>query len=139
MKKLLSALFILIILSGCAANKTIKIISPWARPGKLDGNSAAYFILENNTAQDDRLVGVASPVSEMSELHMTKMDAQNKMMMMPQEFVDIPSAGKLNFEPGGYHVMLLNLKKDLQVGETIKITLNFEKAGKIEIDVPVKN
>lgn len=138
MKTLLFALVSLMIMSGCTASETMKISSPWARPGKMDGNSAAYFMLENNTKVDDRLVGAESSVAETSELHMTKMDAENKMMMMPQEFIALPAEGKVNFEPGGYHVMLLNLKNDLQVGETIKMTLSFEKAGKIVLDVPVK-
>jgi len=138
MKKLLLALLSLMILSGCSADETMKINAPWVRPGKIDGNSAAYFVIENNTKMDDRLVGAEASIAETSEMHMTKMDADNKMMMMPQEFIALPSGGKVNFEPGGYHVMLLNLQKDLQVGEMIKLTLSFEKAGKIELDVPVK-
>jgi copper(I)-binding protein len=138
MKKLWIVPVLLAILSACSQSETIKTNSPWARQGKIDGNSAVYFILENNTKQDDRLIRVESSVTETSELHLTKMSSDNTMMMMPQESVAIPAGSKVNFEPGGYHVMLLNLKKDLKIGDSIKITLNFEKAGRIELEVPVK-
>jgi copper(I)-binding protein len=138
MKRIFLFLITMFILGGCAVAETVKVDSPWARPGKKDGNSAAYFVIENNTKMDDRLVSAKSSISETSELHMTKMDSESKMMMMPQESIDLKAGDKVIFEPGGYHVMLLNLKKDLQVGEKIKLTLTFEKAGNIELDIPVK-
>ena len=59
------------------------------------------------------------------------------MTMVQQENVPVPGGGKVTFEPGGLHVMLVGLNSDLVVGDTIEFTLTFEKAGEITIQVPV--
>jgi copper(I)-binding protein len=138
MKKLVIVIGLLILLCACSADETLRINNPWVRPGKKDGNSAAYFSIVNNTKQEDKLVGAETSSAGNCEIHMTSIDSDNMMRMTPQENIPIPAGSKVDFIPGGFHVMLLNLKNDLQTGEIIKITLKFEKAGKIEVDIPVK-
>jgi periplasmic copper chaperone A len=136
-KKILFVGFLLILCS-CSSDASLKFSNTWARPGLKYGNSAAYFTIKNNTDQGDRLVGAESDVAEKCEIHMTNVDAENNMRMMPQEFIQIPAREKVVFTPGGLHVMIMNLKNDLVPGENIHLTLKFEKAGKIEFDIPVK-
>lgn len=60
------------------------------------------------------------------------------MMMEPQEAVEIPAGENVQFQPGGLHVMLVGLKNDLKVGDTLKVTLKFETAGEITVEAEVK-
>jgi hypothetical protein len=66
------------------------------------------------------------------------MGADETMSMHPQESVPIPERGQVTFEPGGLHVMLVNLKRDLAEGEQIELILRFREAGEITLQVPVE-
>ncbi len=52
--------------------------------------------------------------------------------------LDIPGVGRIEFKPGGYHMMLVGLTQDLKAGGTFKLTLQFEKSGAITLDVPIR-
>ena len=74
----------------------------------------------------------------MSNSDMGTMPESQVMRMVKQENVPVPGGGKVEFAPGGLHVMLIGLNADLAVGDTIEVTLTFEKAGEITLQVPVK-
>jgi hypothetical protein len=61
------------------------------------------------------------------------------MQMVPQDSVKIAALRKTEFKPGGLHVMLIDIQQDLNIGDTFPLTLNFEKAGEITINVPVQS
>jgi len=128
------------ILASCQAGQSgeLKVTDAWSRPGLAGGNGALYFVVDNSTKQDDALIKAESDAAESVELHLSSMDAAGNMSMTPQEKVDIPSGQKVEFKPGGLHVMLIQLKKDLEPGQTIHVTLTFEKAKQIELDVIVQ-
>jgi len=69
----------------------------------------------------------------------TTMNGGGEMTMRPVEFIELPAGVAVELKPGGYHIMLLDLVKPLEVGSTIKLTLVFESAGEITIDVPVRD
>lgn len=69
---------------------------------------------------------------------MSMMDAIGVMPMQQQESVSVPARGKVEFKPCGLHVILINLTQDMQVGDTNTLTLIFENAGSVEIQVPVR-
>ena len=99
--------------------------------------SAVYFIIKNDGNEADTLVGASSTVASQAEVHQTLI--QNDIAeMVPVPSLDIPAHGQVEFKPGGYHVMLVGLTQDLTVGQTIQVTLQFEKSGAITIDVPVQ-
>lgn len=128
-----------ILLCGCGLfEQGIEIDDPWVRPALAGSNTAAYFRLVNRGA-DDRLLGAVALVASEAAIHRTFMDAQGMMQMAEQEVVEAPAGAELVFEPGGLHVMLLNLSRDLLVNERISITLVFEKAGEVSFDVPVES
>ena len=111
---------------------------PWSR--ELPPNApagAAYFTLHNQGSQADRLVGASSPRAQKSELH-THVHQDGLMKMRPVPAVDIPAHGEVAFQPGGNHVMLFGLDKPLKAGEQFPLTLEFEKAGKVEVQVKVE-
>lgn len=128
----------------------ITIRGAWARPTVAGGghdhgsdaaatgmNSAAYMVIENKGAAPDRLVDVASDSAKMVQLHQTSMkDGIMKMEHLP-DGAEIPAGGSLVLKPASYHVMLLDAQK-LAPGASIKVTLKFENAGSVTIDVPVR-
>ncbi len=59
------------------------------------------------------------------------------MTMSPVEAIDVPANGQVELKPGGYHIMLIGLKQDMKVGDKIKLTLTFEKAGNVIVEAGV--
>lgn len=113
----------------------IKVMAPFARASMPNG--AVYMHLMNEGDADDRLISAESDVAEAVELHETRME-NDVMKMSPIEVVDVPAGGSATLEPGGMHVMLLGLKKELATGDTFELTLNFEQTGSQTIQVEVQ-
>lgn len=114
----------------------ITIDHPWARASTVKV-SAAYLTLKIDGAAADRLVKAASPVAGRVELHtMAIENGVARMREVKQIAVSPGTATEL--KPGGFHIMLMDLKRPLTAGESIKLTLTFEKAGTIEVDAPVE-
>lgn len=104
-------------------------------PGQTDG--AAYLTIMNHGDQNDRLLAASSSISESVELHSTR-TVNGVAHMQRETALEIPVHGSLAFQPGGYHLMLVGLKAPLKAGDTLKLTLKFERAGVVEIKIPVK-
>lgn len=112
---------------------------PFARAtAKAVRTGAAYVTIENTGAVADRLVGVGSPRAETVELHTMAMEG-DIMRMRRIDGLDLPPGAKVAMQPGdGPHVMLIGLKGGLGAGESFPLTLEFAKAGKIEVSVRVR-
>jgi copper(I)-binding protein len=132
------------------------------------GAGAAYMVIENTGSEADALVGAASDVAAAVEVHETvDMSSAMPMASTPAESmgmdgeespgastdmgsggsmlgmqrvdrVEIPAGGTVELKPGGYHIMLIGLTRELQVGEQIEITLTFEKAGEVTVTAEVR-
>ncbi len=126
----------LLVLTACASGKLV-VNDPWARPAIAGGTSAAYFVIDNSAGQADTLLSAASDVAQTVELHMTEMQG-GVMKMMPQEKIAIPANSKVEFKPGGLHVMFINLKRELKTGDTFALTLRFQNAGEVNLQVKVQ-
>ena len=122
--------------SGSSGELTIQ--DAWVRPARAVENGAAYFVITNGTTADDTLLSITSEIASATEVHMSMGDANGVMSMQMQESVTLTARDKVEFKPGGLHVMFVNLTRDLKVGDTIPLVLNFENAGSLTIDVPVK-
>ena len=120
-----------------AEDNGILIEKAWARPALQGNPSAVYFRIDNNQKETDRLISVTSQVAEFNEIHLSSM-VDGTMKMMEQEFVEIEPNQVLEFKPKSYHIMLINLKQDLNVGDQFEISLTFEKSGVKNIVVEVK-
>jgi copper(I)-binding protein len=107
------------------------------RPGQPNGG--AFIEVENRGKRVERLLSVSFPktVSERGELHTMKHE-NGKMIMREVPKFEIPAGGKLKLQPGGDHLMLIGIKEPLKAGSTVKATLQFENAGKVEVDLTVK-
>lgn len=131
-------LLILLITSACGNSDGIAVLDAWARPGFRGDNSAVYLTINNQTNQSDGLIGASSDVAGGTEIHLSSMDAAGTMTMERQDLVVIPAKDSIELAPGGLHIMLVILGKDLSVGDTFPVTLEFQRAGDITIEVEVR-
>jgi copper(I)-binding protein len=127
-----------LLLSACGTNEGIASRDAWARPATLGENSAIYLLLQNHTAEDDELVSASTDAAEIVELHESRMvDGSDMMEMVPQDSIPVPAKGEVELKPGGLHIMLVNLKQDLKVGDKIEVTLRFKSGLEMKLTVPV--
>lgn len=116
----------------------ISIQNPWSRATPSGAaNGAVYLTIENAANAEDRLTGAASNLSARTEIHEMKTADGIMKMRAVANGLAVPAHGSVALRPGGYHVMLIGLKKPLKSGETVALTLDFAKAGKIEVSAPV--
>jgi len=116
----------------------IAVSDAWARPSPMmERAGAAYMVLQNNGATEDKLLSVESDVAKTIELHETK-EMNGMMQMSPVPNIPVPANGKTELKPGGLHVMLIGLTRELKAGDKVQLTLNFEKAGKVPVTAEVK-
>lgn len=127
-----------LLLISCAKAGEFKVMDAWARPGNAGDNSAVYFIISNATDTADTLLSAKTDVASAAEVHMSMMDANGVISMQMQESVPVPAQQEVIFKPGGLHVMLVGLSQELKAGDVITLTLNFEEAGSITIQSPVR-
>ncbi len=158
------ALVALLVAACSGAAGDIKISEPWARTSPMvAGAGAAYMVIENKASAADALIGAASDVAKAVEVHETYEVASEKPMestgmggmespmasggmdmgsgMMGMRKIDslpIPAGGTVELKPGGYHIMLIDLTRELKAGEKIEITLKFEKAGDVKVTAEVR-
>ena len=145
---MLKKLFVLaaLLLPACFAHAheykagALEIAHPWSQ--ELPPNAptvAAYFIIHNTGKSADRLLSVDSPIAPEAQLHEHVMQGDlMKMQQVPS--VEIPAGGTVTFAPMAYHVMLLNPsdRSLLSDGKRFPMTLHFEKAGDVNVEVAVQ-
>ena len=143
MKRLFPPLLWLLVAGAAGAHEyridALTIDHPFARatpPGARAGG--AFFTIENRGQGADKLVRASSPVSASAEIHTMAMEG-NVMRMRAIPFLEVPARSTVAFRPGGYHLMLLDLKRPLKQGEKVPVTLTFEKAGSIDIELEVES
>jgi copper(I)-binding protein len=123
-------------LAGMAADAGLTIEKPWARPAAI-GQMGVIYLTVRDTGAPDRLVGVNTPVAAEAQLHESKMDG-NVMQMRPVEAAPVAAGQPLVLAPGGYHIMLMGLKQPLKLGDTVPVTLVFERAGAVSATATVQ-
>ncbi|MEP2030755.1 MAG: copper chaperone PCu(A)C [Paracoccaceae bacterium] len=118
---------------------TILIDDPYARVSTASAKSgAAFMMIMNHSDTDDRLIAVSTDVAERAELHTHKEDADGVMQMLHvEEGFSVSAGGMHPLRRGGDHVMLMGLKQSLSHGDMVSVTLTFEKAGDVTVDIPV--
>ena len=101
-------------------------------------NSAAFFVIKNNSDKDIAITGANSDAAQKNELH-THIKENEMMKMMKIEKLVVPAKSSLELKSGGDHVMLIGLKKELKAGDEISLELSFSDGDKKSIKVPVKD
>lgn len=132
--------FVLSILSIAAVfGADIEIEGAYARASIPNApNSAAFFVIKNNSDKDIAITSANSDIAEKNELH-THIKENQMLKMMKIEKLVVPAKSSLELKSGGDHVMLIGLKKELKVGDEISLELSFSDGDKKKIKVPVKD
>ena len=101
-------------------------------------NSAAFFVIKNNSDKDIAITSANSDIAEKNELH-THIKENKMMKMIKIEKLVVPAKSSLELKSGSDHIMLMGLKKELKVGDEINLELSFSDGDKKSIKVPVKD
>lgn len=117
----------------------LEIVGAWARPGRLNGVTAIYMNVLNGSAEMDTLIGLSSTAAELVELHETYELADDMMGMREAENPVFPGRAVVTMQPGGLHVMLMQLNRALNEGDEVDLILNFAVAGEISLTAPVQS
>ena len=161
--RLLSVVLAALLVAACSgsASKGVTVNDPWARNSpKTAGAGAAYMVIENTGSAADTLVGGSSDIAKAVEVHETyEIPAESPAMggaespaasegamgssspMMGMRKIDslaIPAGGSVELKPGGYHIMLIDLTRELKAGDKFDITLKFANAGDVKVTAEVR-
>jgi periplasmic copper chaperone A len=125
---------------AAAVQAQVTVNDPWVR-ATVPAAKASGAFMQIQSAQDARLVEVRSSVAGMAEIH--QMGMENNVMKMQQvNGIDLPAGKTVELASGGYHIMLMQLKRQLKAGETVPLTLVVQKKDKkletIELNVAVR-
>ena len=119
---------------GAQAQTTVK--DPWIR-GTVAQQKATGMFAQVTSTSGGKLVAASSPAAGVVEIHEMAMDG-NVMKMRAVPGIDLPAGKTVDLKPGRYHVMLMDLKRELKAGETVPVTLVIEGADKKRETVEVK-
>lgn len=136
MKRILIAAFAAL-LAFPAFAADIKVDDAWARPTLGQARNGAAYLTISTTGTADRLIAASAPVAGKTELHTMTMN-NNVMQMRPVDAIQVTPGTDVKLQPGGLHVMLLDLKSPLKLGEKFPLTLKFERGGEIQVQVEVR-
>jgi len=119
----------------------LEIVEAWAHTAVMadagNSTSAAYMTIRNTGKVDDKLIGASSDFAEFVELHTTE-ERNGVMMMAPVKSVKIPARGEAVLKPGGLHVMFIKIRHGLNAGDKVKLTLQFETSGSMELELSAR-
>lgn len=131
---------ILALTAGAVSAQTVDVKDAWAR-ATVKGQMASGAFMTLTAKDGAKLVSATSPVAGVVEVHEMKMDGNVMKMRAVQGGLDLPAGKAVELKPGGYHVMLMDLKQPLAKDSTIPMTLVFKDAKgvetKTELKVPV--
>ena len=114
----------------------IKIENAYVRATAPGQPAAGAFMKIDNSGAADQLVSASSPAAGEVQLHQMSMEG-NVMKMGQVKDIAVPANGSVDLKPGGYHIMLMNIKAPLKAGDTVPVKLKFAKAGEVEVKLPV--
>jgi|JI8StandDraft_1071087.scaffolds.fasta_scaffold66386_3 copper(I)-binding protein len=142
--KILILVVSLFLISACKAGNTsqetgIVLEGPWIRLVPSSSTVTGGYVKITNHDKDDRLISASANISKVVELHY--MIEENGVMKMRkfESGIEIPSHKTVTLQPGGNHIMFIDLVRPLVDGEQVLVSLEFEKAGKKELSFTVKD
>jgi len=117
---------------------SIEIGHPWSRATPPTAPTAGGFLKITNTGTTpDRLVSARSPAAKSIEIHEMKMDGNVMRMRALEGGLEIPAGATVTLAPGGYHLMMIGLTAPLKDDTKVPLTLTFEKAGSVDVELSV--
>ena len=121
-----------------SVNAQVEIENPWSRataPGAKVG--AGYFTIRNKAEKPDRLVGASSAAAARVETHVVEKQG-DVMRMREVKGYEVPAKGSFELKPGGPHLMLVDIKRQLKAGEKVPVVLRFQNAGEVKAELEVR-
>jgi copper(I)-binding protein len=144
-------------LGGCGQESAIAVREAWARPAQAatgampagsshaamasmtgGSNSAVYLTIANTGGGADTLTGVQSHDAGAVEMHQLSIKDNVASMRQVGE-IPIPARGEVRLDPNGYHLILVNVSRDLKAGDTVELTLTFKQAGQVFVTAQVRD
>jgi copper(I)-binding protein len=119
-------------------SKDLTIFHPWARPAAEGQNGAVYLTIKNDGKEADTFISAESPVAEKTQIHETRDEDGIMKMRAVKDGIEIKPGSSIEFKPGGYHIMLVHLKKPLEAGALAPMTLTLAKAGAVNVEIKVE-
>lgn len=126
--------------TACAVSafaQTVTVTDAWAR-ATVQGQKATGAFMKITAKDNAKLVGVSSPVAGVAEVHEMKMDRDVMKMAALPNGLDLPAGKAVELKPGGYHVMLMDLKAPLSKDSTIPLTLTVQDAKGVKSNIELK-
>lgn len=139
MKTSLALLLLLASITQVFAADPITIERPWARasaPGQMVGGG--FMTIVHRGSDEDRLVSATTPIAREVQIHTMNMDGGVMRMRPVEGGLAIPAGGRVVLQPGGLHLMFMDISAPLVAGTTFPVTLRFAKAGDIKVDFNVE-
>lgn len=122
------------------ATASVEVRDGWVRPA-VPGQSGTGAFMKLNAPSGSRLIGLSTPVAGVAEVHEMQMDGDTMRMRAVKGGLDLPAHQTVELKPGGYHVMLMDLKEPILKGGIVPLTLRFEDAkgvqSALELKLPV--
>ena len=126
-----------LVLSAAAQAQTVpQVEAAWARPTVAGQAGGGGFLKITGGSTPDRLLSASAGIAQAVELHTMEMDG-NVMRMRPIEGIAVPAGQTVELKPGGMHIMFVGLKQTLKNGARFPLTLRFEKAGEVKVEMQV--
>jgi copper(I)-binding protein len=143
MKRLVLLLGLLtgLLLAACTAGDqgSLVVEEAWGRPSPKSAANAAFYLVINNSGQeDDTLAGASLDICGRTELHLSAIDDDGVMSMQQMQQIDVPAGESVALEPGGLHVMCIDRQAELTPGDHFPITLSFVNAGEIVVEAEIR-
>jgi copper(I)-binding protein len=123
-------------LSSLPAWGQVTIENPWARATAPNAKLGAGYLTVTNAGAADRIVGASSAAAARVELHVNIKDGDVLRMREVKE-LKVPAKGRLELKPSGSHLMFVDIRQPFRQGEKVPLTLRFEKAGEVKVELPV--
>jgi copper(I)-binding protein len=125
--------------AGDVTAGSLKISAPWARATPKGASvGGGYLSITNTGNEPDRLIGGSAAVSKRFEVHSMTMENGVMKMRPVSDGLEIKPGQTIDLKPGGYHVMFIDLNEPLKKGDRLKVTLEFARAGKVDVDFTVE-
>ena len=127
------------LLAQSAASVTLAVGHSWTRetaPGQSVGGG--FMTITNKGGQDDRLLSASSPAARDVQIHTVNMDGGVMRMRPLAAGLAIPAGKAVMLKPGGYHLMLMGLRQPLKRGGSVPVTLRFQRAGEVRVQLQVQ-
>jgi periplasmic copper chaperone A len=136
MRKLIATVVVIwAVASPALAQETVRVFDAWARASVLASRPGAAYVTIESTS-DDTLIGASTPVAKRVMIHAVEKDG-DVSRMKHVEALELPAGQQVTLAPGGMHLMLMGLQDKLSEGTAFPMTLSFEIAGEITVDVSV--